>query len=391
MATRKAISAFPLSPWKRQVSAFLHRPPPQTGGPPRFYCYSDLLNSYTICYQEEGDPQEVMFSDLQQVRGQPPMHHVLVKMMTATVNLADLQMAQGNYCVQPNLPAIAGNEGVGVVIATGKGVHKLRLGDWVVPRDYGWGTWRQYAEVDEKSVVKIPDDAVPTALEACQLAMYPCTAYRILKALINLEPGEAIFQNSVLTPVGMSVIQLCKAWDITTINIMRDGPDTERLAAYVRELGGDHVISDAFLMTHEMKYFMQNLKHPPRLTINCTDWNMAGEMEKYLDRHAIMATYGYMSEKTVTDPPHYETLKPHGVRIKQVRGYWQSTWDHGKCPSMKEMVSEISHLVRHGRFVFPPSDIYTLDMFNYAIRRCKEIPVVEPRRVILKLDDELRV
>ena len=46
---------------------------------------------------------------------------------------------EGTYAVKPTLPAVAGHEGVGVVIAAGPQVKNLKVNDWVIPAQAGFG------------------------------------------------------------------------------------------------------------------------------------------------------------------------------------------------------------------------------------------------------------
>lgn len=62
---------------------------------------------------------------------------VLVKMLAATINPADINMIQGNYGSSMELPAIPGNEGVGVVEDPGS--SSFSKGDWVIPSKPGFG------------------------------------------------------------------------------------------------------------------------------------------------------------------------------------------------------------------------------------------------------------
>jgi trans-2-enoyl-CoA reductase len=71
--------------------------------------------------------------------GEPSDNQVLVKMLAAPINPADINMIQGVYGIKPKLPAIGGNEGVGVIEKVGKNVKKLQKGDRVIPANPGFG------------------------------------------------------------------------------------------------------------------------------------------------------------------------------------------------------------------------------------------------------------
>ncbi|KAK7501848.1 hypothetical protein BaRGS_00006934 [Batillaria attramentaria] len=380
MAMRAALAAlFPKPPWKRKLPLLplLRARPPETAAPVR-YSYSEVLSSYQVIFAEHGCPQKVLSDKTISFRRTPPSDQILVKMLMAPANPSDLDIIAGTgYYTPEELPAVAGNEGVGVVVQTGSNVTTIHLGDWVIPKDVGWGTWRQWAFTTEKDVVKVPNNL--PLLGAATLGCYPCTAYRMLKGILNLGPGDVVFQNSVYSNVGLAVIQLAKQWEITTVNVLRDGPNTDQQSKELREFGATHVITDKFLRSAEMQYFVEALPSKPRLAFNCAGWVLHEDIKEHL-HDVIMVTYGDMSRKHVT--------APEGETIEQLEGYWQSTWTLGDAPPMEHIVKEISKLILEGKFHPPFCDIYALDMYPLAIKHALELP--EPRRVVLMIDEDLR-
>jgi trans-2-enoyl-CoA reductase len=64
---------------------------------------------------------------------------VLVKMLAAPINPSDLNVIQGIYGKKAKLPAIGGNEGVGVVVEVGNDVKSISINDHVIPARFGLG------------------------------------------------------------------------------------------------------------------------------------------------------------------------------------------------------------------------------------------------------------
>src|SRR4029434_6023117 len=66
--------------------------------------------------------------------------NVLIGVEHAPINMNDLYLIQGTYPVRPSLPSVVGNEGVGRVLAIGRGVDHLKVGRRVVcPLDsFSW-------------------------------------------------------------------------------------------------------------------------------------------------------------------------------------------------------------------------------------------------------------
>lgn len=80
---------------------------------------------------------------------------IVVKMLAAPINPADINTIQGVYAIKPPLPSIPGNEGVGEVTSVGSKVTALKTGDRVLPRANAWGTWRTHAVCDAKEMMKV--------------------------------------------------------------------------------------------------------------------------------------------------------------------------------------------------------------------------------------------
>ena len=80
---------------------------------------------------------------------------IVVRMLAAPVNPADINTIQGVYAIKPKLPSIPGNEGVGEVVNVGSEVKEFKVGDRVLPRGIAWGTWRTHAVCDAKEMIKV--------------------------------------------------------------------------------------------------------------------------------------------------------------------------------------------------------------------------------------------
>uniref|UniRef100_A0A4W5KBW0 Enoyl-[acyl-carrier-protein] reductase, mitochondrial n=1 Tax=Hucho hucho TaxID=62062 RepID=A0A4W5KBW0_9TELE len=174
-------------------------------------------------------------------------HSVRLRMLAAPVNPADINMLQGTYPILPVFPAVGGNEGVGEVVEVGRKVTSLRPGDWAIPWDSGFGTWRTEAV---------------------------CEADDLLRDFVTLKPGATVIQNGSNSAVGQAVIQIAAALGVKTINIIRDRPDRQQLEEELKLMGADFVITEEelcefiFVVQHNCKLFSN-------CTANCTICNLA--------------------------------------------------------------------------------------------------------------------
>lgn len=268
-----------------------------------------------LSFTKFGDPAKVV----QLVEDSPTCpgnNEVLVKILLAPVNPADINTIQGVYPVKPPLPAIPGNEAVGVIEKVGSGVKDLAPGDRVVPNGEALGTWRTHAVLDASQVYKVRDDidCVPLA----GITSNPSTAYRMLKDFVNLKPGDTVIQNGANSAAGQNVIQLCKIWDVNTINIVRNRDGFNDLKTYLMELGATQVVR-----SDELRDFKIATTGLPKavLGLNCVGGSIALEMLAFLEHNATIVTYGGMSRNPVSIPTSSLIFK----NFKFV-GYWMTRW-----------------------------------------------------------------
>lgn len=73
------------------------------------------------------------------ISGDLKPNEVLVRMEVAPINPADINVIEGAYGTRPQLPAIAGLEGVGTIQAVGSGVKSFQVDDRVIPAQPGFG------------------------------------------------------------------------------------------------------------------------------------------------------------------------------------------------------------------------------------------------------------
>ncbi|XP_076445413.1 enoyl-[acyl-carrier-protein] reductase, mitochondrial-like [Babylonia areolata] len=337
------------------------------------------LSSFQIIYESHGDPRKVLTDRTVPVQLPLKEDEVLVKMKLAPVNPSDINMVEGTYFIRPPLPAVVGNEGVGEVVEVGSAVRQLRVGDWVNPADSGWGTWRSHAVSREGDVSRVPND-IPV-LGAATLVVNPCTAYRMLKDYVQLKAGDVVMQNSANSAVGQAVIQLARQWNVTTVNVVRNRPDFQDLEKSLKSLGADHVITDEFCRSPEMKDFMKSLSAAPKLALNGVGGKSATELLRNLAQGGTMVTYGGMSRQPVTVPTG-------ALIFKEVRvvGYWNTEWNkrHIDSPLKQEMVTELCDLMRTGKFQSPSADVYSLCQYKEAVAAATE--GFKGKKVVLKME-----
>lgn len=342
--------------------------------------------NFALVYSEHGDPAKVLKRTVEPQPTPVKDDEVVVRMLAAPINPADINMIQGVYPVRPKLPAVGGNEGVAQVVEVGRAVTHIKPGDWVVPAVSGWGTWRTLAQSPANKVVKIPNN-IPV-VSAATLAVNPCTAYRMMVDFVSMSPGDCIIQNGANSGVGQAVIQVAAEMSLQTINVIRaNRPDADQLVTYLKSLGATHVITDEFVRSPEMNDLVKSLPNgPPKLAFNCVAGRSVADLLKHMARGAVVVTYGGMSKQPMSVP-----VGPLIFNDVQLRGYWNTRWYSENQNSEKShaMWGFLSEMIRGGRLKAPVHRLVQLKDFNSAIDKAME-PLITEKQILVFNETVLR-
>ncbi|KAJ8712319.1 hypothetical protein PYW07_005161 [Mythimna separata] len=302
------------------------------------------LMSNEIVFSNFGHPQQVIQLRKSEV---PPLgnHGVLVRMLAAPVNPSDINTIQGKYPVKVKLPHIPGNEGVGVVEEIGGYVKNICPGNHVIITKPAQGTWRDIGVFNEAALKVVPNYL--GLAEAATLGVN-CTAYRMLS---DYRPVRAcnmsVIQNAANSACGQYVIQICKAWGIQTINIVRHRRKIDDLKSRLECLGASFVLTENEVKSTNI--FKKDLIHKPSLALNCVGGKSASQMMKHLRPNGCMVTYGGMSKQPVTIPTPVFIFK-----TLSFCGFWMTAWNATASDLAKdEMLGELISLVVDGRIRAP--------------------------------------
>ncbi|NUS43411.1 MAG: NADPH:quinone oxidoreductase family protein [Mycobacteriaceae bacterium] len=164
----------------------------------------------------------------------PGAGEVLVRVIAAGVNFADVAKARGVFRNGPRPPYFAGFEGAGEVVATGTGVTGPEVGDMVV--GIGDGAFAEYMLLSAAAVMPVP--AGWTAEQALGILVNWPTALAALKPLGRVAAGETVVVQAAAGATGQAAVTLAKHYGATVIAAASPGKhDT------VRALGADHVLN----------------------------------------------------------------------------------------------------------------------------------------------------
>ena len=334
------------------------------------------VDRFAVVYNQHGDPTKVLEGSKSVISETLAKDEVLVHMLAAPVNPADINMIQGVYPIKPHLPAVGGNEGVGKVMSVGKDVTAFKPGDWVLPASAGSGTWKTVDVRKMGDLIHVASD-IPV-VSAATLAVNPCTAYRMLKDFEDLKPGDVVIQNGANSGVGQAVIQIAAEMKLQTINIIRNRPNLDELTKMLKDLGATYVITDEFIRKPDMKEMMKSIPRP-KLALNCVGGKASADLLKYLDRKGTMVTYGGMSKQPLMVP-----AGPLIFSDVRLRGYWMTRWsaDHYGTPERQDMFDYLCNMIRDNKLKAPPVRQVPIENFQDAIAKAME-PFANEKQLLI--------
>lgn len=227
----------------------------------------------------------------------PGADGLLVRMLFAPINPADLLVIDGHYSVRTDADAPIGAEGVAVVEQTGPGVTDLRRGDLVLPLDRG--SWARYRRVDRARVLPVPPGL--DLHQAAMLRINPATAWLLLDASAAAA-GDCIVQNAATSAVAHWIRRLAPARGVTVIDVVRPGS---------ARAGDDAVVDDGDL---ERAIRDASGGRPIRAALDCIAGDASGRLAACLDPDGLLLVFGHLSGRPCSIPSPLLTGRGLAVR-----------------------------------------------------------------------------
>jgi trans-2-enoyl-CoA reductase len=316
------------------------------------------MKAKAIVFHEFGNPPEVLRLEemiLPDAGGQK----VLLEVLAAPINPADINYIQGTYGIRPNLPAIPGAEGVGIVRTIGPDVANVKCGDRVLLPP-GTGSWRSACLADSAALVVVPD-VIPVE-QAAMLWVNPPTAYRMLHDFVTLQPGDWFIQNAANSGVGTAAIQIAKAKGWKSVNVVR----REALVAELESHGADVVLVDGPELPARVHEATGGA--PIMLALNAVGGENAAHCVRCLATNGTMVTYGGMSR-------HSLKLSAGALIFKNLRfvGMWVNKWYTTASPEViSSMFAEIFPLFVERKLHVAIDSEFSLEEHAAAVNRAME-------------------
>ncbi|MEG2237266.1 MAG: 2-enoyl thioester reductase domain-containing protein [Akkermansia sp.] len=315
-------------------------------------------NKYAI-FSECGQPQDKL-----QVVTSPVVHpvegEVMVRMLAAPINPADINFVQGVYGLKPVFPnSRAGLEGCGVVEESCS--PDFIQGDQVIMLR-GIGSWSRYLTAPADHFLKLEVKVDP--IQGAMLKVNPLTALRMLEGFVSLKPSDWIVQNASNSGVGRCIIQIAKKMGVKTINFVRRADD---LRDELMALGADIIVGegedDVVKKTLELTGGMR-----PMLASNAVGGESALRLMDMLAPGGTMVTFGAMSKKSIKVPNGFLIFK--GISL---RGLWVTQWL--KTASKEEQVAaygKLSRWMASGELTQAVDTMYEIEQIRDAATKAQE-------------------
>jgi len=163
-----------------------------------------------VRYHKQGGPEVLQLDEIPV--GEPGPGQARVRHVAIGVNFVDTYQRSGLYPMQ--VPAVAGNEGAGVVEAVGSGVTELKAGDRVTYTGLV-GSYCESRIVPADRLVKLPKGI--SEEQAASMLLKGLTVHYLIFTTYPVKKGETVLWHAAAGGVGLIACQWLKALGVTVI------------------------------------------------------------------------------------------------------------------------------------------------------------------------------
>jgi NADPH2:quinone reductase len=163
----------------------------------------------------------------------PGEGEVLIRVIAAGVNFADISKAHGAFLYGPRPPYLAGFEAAGEIVAVGEAVTGPQPGARVI--GVGDGAFAEYMVLPAAAAMPVPPGW--TEQQALGLVVNWPTALAALKPVGGVTAGQTVLVHAAAGATGQAAVTIAKHYGATVIATASPGKHETVLA-----LGADHVL-----------------------------------------------------------------------------------------------------------------------------------------------------
>ncbi len=315
-----------------------------------------------------GEPEDLTLQDA--IKPVPASNQVLVKVMATAINDYDWAMVRGQPKIyrllfgvsKPKWP-IPGMELSGVVEEIGPDVSRFKIGDRIYGdiSQFGFGTFAEYACVNEKAFSKMPDHM--SFVEATSISHASMLAYQSLYDYGKIEDGMKILINGGGGGVGFYALQLAKLH-----NAEVTGVDTGKKLKKMQAMGFDHVID------YKREDFTRNGQKYDLIVDTRTTRSSFSFLRSLTDKGRYVTVGGYLNRifETMVTNPLISLFSRKRVKLVMLEA--NKDLDH------------INRLYEEGKLKCIIDGPYSMDKIPWAIRYFGE--GLHTGKVVIRIFDE---
>jgi len=168
--------------------------------------------------------------------GAPGPGEVLLDQKGMALHFADTMLREGRYFLKPDLPAVMGLDGAGIVEAVGEGVTAFKPGDAACYL-FALGAYSEKRIIAADSLMPVPAGIEPKNIAGTFLRCM--TAQYLLRQCYRVKAGDTVLIHTAAGGMGTLLCQWAKALGATVIGTV--GSDDK--FAIAKASGCDHVIN----------------------------------------------------------------------------------------------------------------------------------------------------
>ncbi|WCL49684.1 synaptic vesicle VAT-1 family membrane protein [Leptospira sp. GIMC2001] len=208
---------------------------------------------------------------------------IQIKIHAIGLNFADIFAIFGLYSATPKTPFIPGLEYSGVVIAKGRSVKGIKLGDKVMGCTR-FGAYSTALNVDSRYVLPLPKKW--SYEEGAAFITQALTAFYALKTLGDIKKNQIVMIHSAAGGVGILANRIAKKYGAKTIGVVGDKSKLDVL----KNEGYDHSIVRSDDFRSESIKILDN--RPLSLVLECIGGQIFKDSYDLLAPTGRLITYG---------------------------------------------------------------------------------------------------
>lgn len=296
-------------------------------------------------------------------------NEVLIAALATPINPSDWKQIDGSYkapisytqigqdSAQPQV-AVGGNEGVFRVVALGNGVSNYRIGDWVILKMPGFGTWRTHAivavtaENKDPLIVVLNDENKTLSLDsASTISTNPSTAYQIFTYYItdwDKHGNDWIVTNAGNSFVSKFLFQIARHYNVNTLAVVREKPNWDEVVEELTLLGAtkvmkEHEFVEKAFVDDKLAAIVGNGR--VRLALDSLGGPSTLNLTNSLSTNGVFVNYGSLAGGLVQYSPAVQLNKNFVLR-----SYWLTRNTRENPQSKVDTVKSILDLYSQGVF-----------------------------------------